>query len=117
MLTHYTLAERQYSDTTREIETPATRLLGYYDVRLVIDVVSVDAGSTLTGYIEAVRNDGAVLARAPINIDAPGQYHVGCTYGGATDVLYRCNVTLIGRMRLGARVVSFDQGEDCPEVI
>lgn len=113
MQTHYSLSTRNLTNVTQTFEA-ATTGLSYYDVRLVITVVTVDAGASLSGELRAEQG-GVPLVRAPINITAPGTYTVGCNYGGATALRYAGSFTISGgRIRLSARVVSFDQTEDIP---
>jgi len=115
MQTHFTLTERQYTNVTRE-HTSNAGLLDGLDVRLVLDVVSLDAGSYCDLTITESK-DGNVLCSGTVRIAEIGQKQIGVSYGNAMGIIYYAKAQIVGRMRLAARVVSFTQGEDCPEVI
>jgi hypothetical protein len=103
MQTLYTLPSRQVVDQERTFSVNIANL-PWQDVRLVVEVESLDPGS----YIDC--RIGGCLTR----MDRVGKTVLGHLRSDRqTD--RSCRVAVVGRARFSARAVAFDYGEDVPE--
>lgn len=115
MNTLFQVPERQYNNYQDEFLVDGS-MLSYHRVKLVFDVVSLDAGSYCDITLSPIKNDIPMFSKTS-RISDTGQYTMQVKYRQDTDISYGIAVNMSGRMRVAIRVVAFDQGEDVPEVI
>jgi hypothetical protein len=116
MRTLHTFPARFVEDDERQF-TPNVPALTRYDVRVVIDVVNVvTVGAFLEVTISAL-SGGVPVVTTRARIDQVGQAVLAANRRDFSGLQCAVTVRAVGRLRVTARVVASDPGEDVPEVI